>query len=76
LPKLLVVSGKSKASRGGLLTVKAAGGFVSASFKVILTMTLPPGSETLTLSTPFGVAAFALRWIRLEQPYRRKEHRQ
>ena len=43
--------------RGGLLTVKPAGGFAGGSFSVTLTMTVPPAaSETLIDSIAFACA--------------------
>ena len=43
LPIALVVSAKSRAMRGGVLTEKVPGGFARFCFRVNLTMTLPPG---------------------------------
>ena len=53
-PVALVVFGKSNAMRGGLLTVKPAGGLATGDLIVILTTTVPPDcGETATDSMLF-----------------------
>src|SRR3954462_900908 len=64
LPKPFVVAGKSKATRGGLLTVNAAGGLAGASLRPNFTVTVPGWLETsidcMTFPVGAGGAGFLL----------------